>query len=47
MGENTPIEWVVRQDGFVDWADLARFWASEHEQTTLFDGVLIRWEVRP
>jgi hypothetical protein len=37
----------ARDDGFVDWADLARFWASEHGQTALFHGVLIRWEPKP
>jgi hypothetical protein len=36
----------AREDGFADWTDLAQFWASEH-QTTLFHGVLIRWELKP
>jgi hypothetical protein len=36
----------AREDGFADWTDLAQFWASEH-QTTLFHGILIRWEPKP
>lgn len=30
-------------DGFADWAAMKAFWAKEHPDTALFEGVLIRW----
>ncbi len=32
-----------RQDGFADWPELIGFWRTEHPDTPMFSGVLIRW----
>ena len=33
----------ARADGFANWPDMRAFWAAEHPDVTVFDGVLIRW----